>query len=280
MKGIYTSVLFLTAVSFGAACQSQNSPTEINQTAKPEATATVNSSPANPAQAENKKTAPQEISFYSPDGTKIVGTFYAASEPNSPAVLLLHQWESNRASFGALAKQLQSNGIAALAIDGRGFGESLTHADGSKVSASRTNEVVGGMKSDVAEAVKFLAAQPNVDKSRIGITGASYGSSLAINHAGAAANIKAVALLSPGLNYFGNLATEPAIENYGARPVLLVAAEDDTESAAAARRLDSLAAGERHKAQIYERGGHGTAILSAKVGLDKLLIDFFKANLG
>lgn len=143
MKGIFTSVLFLTSVSFGAACQSQNSPAQTNQTAKPEATATVSSSPTNPAQAENKKTAPQKISFNSPDGTKIVGTFYAASEPNSPAVLLLHQWESNRASFHALALAFQANGIPALAIDGRGFGESVTRADGSKVSGSRTDEAAG-----------------------------------------------------------------------------------------------------------------------------------------
>jgi len=134
------------------------------------------------------------------------------------------------------------------------------------------------MKADVAEAVKFLAAQPNVDRNRIGIAGASYGSSLAIIHAAGDTNIKAVALLSPGLNYFGNLATEPPMKTYGARPVLLVASEDDTESAAV-RRLDSLAAGDKYQTQIYKKGGHGTGIFAAGVGLGKTLLEFFRQNL-
>lgn len=166
-----------------------------------------------------------------------------------------------------------------LAIDGRGFGESIKKVDGSKVAAGQSAEAVNGMKSDVAAAVKFLSEQRNVDKKRIGVVGASYGSSLAIIHAADNAEIKAVGLLSPGTNYFGTLPTEPAIEKYGARPILIVAAEDDSESATASRRLDKLAKGDKHQLQIYPKGGHGTAILKGGVGLEKLLLEFFGQNL-
>ena len=69
------------------------------------------------------------------------------------AVLMLHQFGSSRESYKNLARQFQADGIAVLAIDGRGFGDSTKKADGSKVSASQSNEAVAGMKSDVAAAV-------------------------------------------------------------------------------------------------------------------------------
>lgn len=274
-------VLTIFALVFGAACQTQNPSANSNQASS----STVdNSATKTPVAASEKSAnvengAAQTIAFDAPDGARIVGTFYAARQENAPAVLMLHQFGSSRAAYKDLAAQFQTNGIAVLTIDGRGFGESTKRADGSRVTVSQSNEAVTGMKSDVAAAVKFLGEQKTVDKTRIGILGASYGSSLAIIHAGGNPEIKAVALLSPGTNYFGNLPTETAMEKYGARPVLIVAAEDDAESATASRLLDKLAAGDKHQLQIYKKGGHGTGIFAAGVGLEKLLLDFFRQNL-
>ena len=270
----------ITALLFGAACQTQNSSTSTDQTTNIPAENSANSvsKNANAPTENSEKAAAQTINFDAPDGVRIVGTFYAANKENSPAVLMLHQFGGSRADYKDLARQFQANGINVLAIDGRGFGESTKKADGSRVSVSQSDEAVAGMKSDVA-AVKFLGGQETVDKTRIGIVGASYGSSLAIIHAGENPEIKSVALLSPGTNYFGNLPTMPAIEKYGARPVLIVAAEDEADSASASRRLDELAAGDKHQLQIYPKGGHGTEIFAAGVGLEKLLLDFFRPNL-
>lgn len=269
--------LFLVPV-FAVGCQNQSPSRQDNQNSNKitasSTTKTVSSSPENSANPDV-----QTINFTTPDSVKIVGSFYGANAANSPAVLMLHQFGANRTSFKDLARQFQADGIAVLAIDGRGFGESTKRTDGSKVPVSQSNEAVAGMKSDVAAAVKFLCEQKNVDKTRLGIVGASYGSSLAIIYAAENPEIKAVALLSPGTNYFGNLPTIPAIEKYGARPVLIVAAEDDEESATASRGLDKLAAGDLHQLQIYQKGGHGTGIFAARVGLDKLLLEFFQQNL-
>jgi len=274
-------VLTIFALLSGAACQTQNPATITNQTSNIAAGNSVNLTTKNAAASSgnSENAAAQTINFDAPDGGRIVGTFYGASAENSPAVLMLHQYGGRREDYKDLARQFQASGIAVLAIDGRGFGESTKKADGSRVSASQSNEAVAGMKSDVAAAVKFLGEQKNIDKKRVGIVGASYGSSLAIIHAGDDASIKAVALLSPGTNYFGNLPTMPAIEKYASRPILIVAAEDDAESATASRRLDKLAAGDKHQLQIYKKGGHGTAILTAGVGLDKTLLEFFRQTL-
>jgi dienelactone hydrolase len=220
----------------------------------------------------------RRISFDTPDGNRIVGSYYPVEQKNAPAVLMLHQWKGTRADFEPLAREFQSKGIAVLTIDGRGFGESTKPTDG-PAQPSRTAEATRGMLSDVSGATAFLSGQQGLDRSRIGIVGASYGSSLAIMDAAADPAIKAVALVSPGLNYQASMATEPAVKSYGARPLLIVAAEDDTDSASASRLLDSVAAGDKHQLKIYARGGHGNGLLHSDVGLDQLLLDFFVKNL-
>lgn len=264
----------------GAACQMQDQATR-NDAANHVNSSIENANAGNSAESNAASGAAKEqtINFAAPDGVQIVGTFYPSAKENAPAVLMLHQFGGSRASYKDLARQFQKSGIAVLAIDGRGFGDSTKRADGSRLAPSQSNETVAGMKTDVAAAIKFLSEQKNVDKTRVGIAGASYGSSLAIIYAADDASIKSVALLSPGTNYFGNLPTEPVIQKYGARAVLIVAAEDDQESAEAARRLDKLAGGDKHRLQIYGRGGHGTGILNAGVGLDGLLLEFFQKNL-
>jgi dienelactone hydrolase len=222
---------------------------------------------------------PQRVTFESADKTPIVGTFYGSPNPNSPAVLMLHQWMSDRHSYDNLAMRMQPKGFGVLIIDGRGFGESVKAADGKTIGPSRSAEAVAGMKADVGAALDFLAGQINVDPARIGIVGASYGSSLALIYAAEDPRVKAAALLSPGLNYFGNMPTEPAVKKYGDRPLLLVAADDDAESAKSVRKLKEAGANDKYEVKIYPKGGHGTGLFGAKVGLEDLLEQFFARNL-
>jgi dienelactone hydrolase len=227
--------------------------------------------------AETQLNEPQTIRFESAEKLEIIGTFYESPQPNSPAVLLLHQWQSTRKSYDEFAKQLQVKGFGVLAIDGRGFGESVKTTDGRTVSPSRTDDAVKAMKIDVDNAFNFLKQQKNVDAARVGIVGASYGSSLALIYAAENKEVKAVVLLSPGINYFGNLPIEPAAKTFGNRPLLLVAAEDDKESAETVRKLKQI--NEKYEMQIYPKGGHGTNLFAAKVGLEDLLERFLTTNL-
>jgi len=191
---------------------------------------------ATPAAAD----AVQTVTIDSPDGVKLVGSLYEASRPNSPGLLLLHQWQSDRHSFDEFATHMQAKGFAVLSIDGRVFGESTKKADGSSVTAGRTDADVKGMLGDVGAAFEFLSKQKNVEPSRVGIVGASYGSSLAIIYAADDPKVAAVALLSPGLNYFGNMETRPAVEKYGNRDLFIVASKGDTDSAEAAESFEKI----------------------------------------
>jgi dienelactone hydrolase len=218
--------------------------------------------------------AAETVTIASPDGVKLVGSLYAATRPSSAALLLLHQWESDRHLYDDFAKRMQAAGFAVLSIDGRGFGDSTSKTDGSTVAAGRTDSDVKAMLGDVGAAFDFLAQQQNVDAKRIGIVGASYGSSLAIIYAADHPEVAAVGLLSPGLNYFGNMQIKPAISKYGQkRPLMFVAGKDDPDSANAASEVMKLAANDSPwSLEVFDGGGHGTALF--KVGADKRLEKF------
>lgn len=271
IKDVRTIVVFtICMLLFG--CETQHITNSTNQTNSTIPTNTTN-------QSASQIPPPQNIKFTSTDNVEIIGTFYESSQPNSPAVLLLHQWGSNRKSYEMLAKRLQAKGFGALAIDGRGFGESVKTTEGKAVGTDHGDETVKGMKSDVDNAIQFLMKQKNVDAARIGIVGASYGSSLAMIYGAENKQIKAVALLSPGLNYFGNLPIEDAVKSYGERNLLLVAAEDDQNSAATVKKLKSSVENDKYEMQIYPKGGHGTNLFAAKVGLEDLLEQFLTRSL-
>jgi pimeloyl-ACP methyl ester carboxylesterase len=204
----------------------------------------------------------QRVTFASADGVQIVGSMYATFKSGAPSVLLLHQWQSDRTSYAEFAKRLQEKHINVLAIDGRGFGESTRKADGSPVTAGRSDADVKAMLADVGAAIEFLKSQNNApDPKRIGIVGASYGSSLAIIYAADHPDIKAVALLSPGLNYFGNMPTRPAVEKYGERNLFMVASKGDQESAKALEGL-RINTPKHGFMELPTGSSHGTAMFS------------------
>jgi dienelactone hydrolase len=230
MKAYFLLILVITLL--GCNSGASNNPSN---------TVTANNTAANnSANSVATTIGAQTVAIDSPDGVKIVGTFFESTKANSPAVLLLHQWQSDRHSYDDFARRLQAKGFNVLSIDGRGFGESVKTADGKPVAPERTDAAVKGMLGDVGAAFDFLSKQKNVDPSRVGIVGASYGSSLAIIYAADNPKVKAVALLSPGLNYFGNMATEPAVRKYGDRDLFVLASKGDTESAEAAENFEKI----------------------------------------
>ncbi len=254
--------MFLSLAACGGAATNKNEP--------------AGNAPISPAPAAD---IAQTVAIDSPDGVKLVGSLYPAAKPNSPALLLLHQWQSDRHSYDDFAKRMQARGFAVLSIDGRGFGESTKRADGNTVSAGRTDADVKAMLGDVDAAFNYLKKQSNVDRNYIGIVGASYGSSLAVIFGAEHSKGLVIALLSPGLNYFGNLAVEPALQKYGSDcAIFMAAAKDDPESAKAVDTLVSQwTQPERITRVVKDSGGHGTALF--KVGLADDLERFFKAYL-
>ncbi|MDH3491988.1 MAG: alpha/beta fold hydrolase [Acidobacteriota bacterium] len=270
MKALFVST-FVTAIlllSVGCSLQTQEKRDIADGVEQPET-----------IMPEQSVFDPVPVRFESEDGLEIAGSFWDAPRKESGAILLLHQWGSDRRSFHSLGTALRHLDIASLAIDGRGFGESVKTKDGNALKPERSKEAVNGMMADVDAAIRFLSEKKNIEKSRIGIVGASYGSSLALIYAARNKEVKTVVLLSPGMNYFGNLQLDSAIKEYGNRPLLILAAEDDKASADAVRNLERMGANDKYEVKIFADGGHGTDMMRIKTKREKEITDFLEKNL-
>jgi uncharacterized protein len=87
-----------------------------------------------------------------------------------PAMAFVHgSGETTRAYLPDLQALLVRNGVAVLAYDKRGIGQS----GGTYPGESPTSETIDVLARDAAAAVRFLAAQPEIDPSHVGLAGHS-----------------------------------------------------------------------------------------------------------
>jgi dienelactone hydrolase len=122
-----------------------------------------------------------------------------ADERPAPAVLLLHGFSSSKERMAqGIGRPLLKRGVASLALDLPYHGERGT-ANGDL--PKNPLALVGAWRSAVAEsraAVRWLAAQPEVDAERIGVLGYSLGGFLALMTAADEPALKAVVLAAAG----------------------------------------------------------------------------------
>jgi dienelactone hydrolase len=211
--------------------------------------------------------APQRVTFRTDDGITLTGTWYEASSRPAPAVVLVHMFQRSRRDWDSFAARLASEGIGALAFDLRGHGE----------SQGAIGQDLARMVSDVRAARRFAADRAEVRPGKIGVAGASLGANLAALEAADDAGVASVALLSPSLDYRG-VRIEAAVRKYGARPLLLVASDDDPYASRSVRDLEK-AGGRGHEPLILSHAGHGTMMLLESPGLADSLVDWFRRTL-
>jgi len=210
--------------------------------------------------------ASQRVSFRTDDGLTLAATWYEPSSRPAPAVIFVHMLQKSRRDWDQVAAQLAADGIGALAVDLRGHGDS-----------PGSPQDYAGMVQDVRAARRFLSSRTDVTPTRIGVAGASVGASLAALASADDPSIVSLALLSPSLDYRG-LRLEAAVKKYGARPMLLVASDDDGYAARSVRELQKAGSGVR-EAVVLSRAGHGTGMLAADPDLGRRLLEWFRRTL-
>jgi pimeloyl-ACP methyl ester carboxylesterase len=213
------------------------------------------------------------VSLRTEDGVTLWGTLYEAPRFPAPAVILVHMLTRSRDDWQSLAHRLADAGINALALDLRGHGASGPGPAGAGGGPDWSRLVL-----DVRAARVFLEGRPEqVRASAIGVAGASVGANAAILAAAADPAIKSLALLSAGLDYRG-LRTAAAMQKFGSRPALLVAASNDPYALRSMRELAAAGGGLR-ETQTLDSAGHGTTMLSRDPNLARALVDWFQRTL-
>lgn len=224
------------------------------------------------ATAESEGT--ERVTVQAADGALLVGDLHLPRpEPRKkiPLVVLLHMLSRQRGDWQAFIPKLAAKGSAVLAMDLRGHGESIekgrTRLDWRQFSPAD----YARMPQDLLDTLDALSAyRDRIDLERVAVIGASIGCNIALVAATARPAIRALVLLSPGVDYRG-IRTEEAMRQYGPRPILLVASEGDAYSAESTRTLHALAAGPK-EITIYDGRAHGTHILDRRPDAAALLL--------
>ena len=140
----------------------------------------------------------ETVQFTAVDDTMLTGWYLPSS--NGAAIILLHGYSGHRALMLPQAEALAQAGFGVLLYDLRG------HSD------SGGNQRTFGWAdvADVAAAVHFLQAQPDVAPEQIGIFGFSMGGQIGLRAAAQLDNLQAVAVDGPG---FANVADLPPPQN-------------------------------------------------------------------
>ena len=236
---------------------------------------------AKPNEPKQARIKPQQlvhegVSFKTADGYELKGDWFPAGQ-KAPLALLLHQLGTNRSELLALAKILQQKGISALAYDARGHGES-TAKDGKKVTyESFQKQDFENMTLDIEAALGFLHKEKNVGKVPAAIVGASIQSITGLIYASKHPEIKALVMLSPGLDYHG-IDTVGPMQAYGKRPVFIASSIEDAASYKASKELEKVAEGPKKRVTISD-GGHGAAMFRKEPRLMEEVAGWLKEEL-
>ncbi|MCH7813653.1 MAG: alpha/beta fold hydrolase [Planctomycetes bacterium] len=224
---------------------------------------------------------PEPVFFSTEDGLDLVGTYYAPDEgTNAPVVILLHMYRSDRSAWDPILETLHSQGLAVLAIDLRGHGQSIhpTSMDLKQKVAARDEATFRAMWRDVMAAYAWLTEQPNVDLSRLALVGASVGCSVAIDYAARDRSVDVVVCMTPGEKYLGVDSRKHIAEyaKHSLRPILLLATEKERQA------CDAL--GKIHKsADVHIVGPgkvHGTRMFGQIDGIEDQMAEFLVKHLG
>lgn len=210
------------------------------------------------------------------------------------AVILVHGGFDNRAHWLPELRLLAEEGYGVLAYDSRSSGE------------SGGDLVTGGDReqADVAAALDFVSARPDVDPSRIGLMGFSYGASAVALQAARDPRARAVVLEGTWTSFedetrtnrgkYGRLSSVPAlwalrwegvdlgnvrpidhVAEISPRPLLLIsgAADDDTPVPVAQRVF--AAAREPKELLVVPGAQHGDYAFAAPTEYTRKLLAFF-----
>jgi dienelactone hydrolase len=216
-----------------------------------------------------------EVSFQSQDGYTLYADLIlpekASADHKVPGVVLLHSALGDRHIFESLGQSLSRRGIAVLAVDWRGRGQSIErgyHFDLSKAEREKT-------PLDVIAAIKFLRGSIGVDGNRLGIVGLVLSAKYAMLAAASEARLKTLVVMTgfiPG-------DSEKESINKLRLPILYLLSAGRPRVTKA--MMDHFALTQSSGSQVfsYEGGTHGFHLLEMDKSWDPIIVGWLATHL-
>ena len=224
----------------------------------------------------------EKVNLSTHDKFPLIGEYFKPNAPKDKAVLMLHQCNYNRTMYDEIGKNLAEQGIHALSLDFRSYGESVkgkmnqqhirTLPEDERDKVWDTLWETWQQDTQVAYALLQSKFKGN---GTIGIIGASCGGSQGL----ALMEKKEVKAMS----YFSSGQNEERIARYknqfSGMPTLIIAAKDDGFTYTSAQKLFELATNPNSKLIAYSAGGHGYPLLAKDPTLAAQIATWFSKQL-
>jgi dienelactone hydrolase len=188
-----------------------------------------------------------EVNLKTTDGCVLTGTFTMPAPARKggrvPVVILAHQFRSTRAGWGDLPDRLNARGIATLALDLRGHGESLgTNRVTEDFLASAKSVGFDKIPGDLALAAAWARKQKGIDKRRLALAGSSVGAFASVLGAREAKAVVVLALSPAGAVAWGEGALDQlkTAQIRSRAATLVFASEQDKGAMESAQALSGL----------------------------------------
>ncbi len=183
-----------------------------------------------------------------PNRTVHAEYFQPAGKGPFPAVVVLHILGGDFVLSETIANHLARNGIAAMFVKMPYYGE--RRSSGRRMISKDPHETVLGMTQgvlDIRRAAAWLSARPEVDKTRLGITGISLGGIMSALAGGIEPRFTSVAIYLGGGNFAEIVWNRPEAEAVEFREKWLAAGGTRESFAAVLNQVDPLTYGPRLK---------------------------------
>ena len=198
----------------------------------------------------------REIEYTAADGSKLIGYFAAPETAQAVAgVIVAPEWWGRNEYTEQRARELAEHGFAALAIDMYGDKKVTTAAAQASEWMMQTFEHADTIVQRAQAGLAILAAQPEVNATKLAAIGFCYGGKVALDLARAGADLNAV------VTFHANLSPKAAAEKGTVKAEILVlhgeldsmVSLDDVASF----RQEMYAAEVEHEVIVFANAKHG-----------------------
>jgi len=219
----------------------------------------------------------EEVTIPTPDGWGLGADLIVPANAHAgavaPAVVLMHSGRSDRAVFDRLAPLLAQRGVAALALDWRGRGESTNLGR----FVDFTSEQQAAVAGDVTASYDYLSSRSEIDGTRLGVLGIAHGAGYGANGALGDKRTKALAMMTA---YHLLEKGQEEVLQTGDVAVLCVACTPNKMSSGALREIYSKSTNPSSRMMEFSEGVLGYQLFDLHAHLEPAIADWFAEALG
>ena len=214
------------------------------------------------AAAKKKKVSYVNLTYETDDNFVIKSKLYYPNQKASvyPVVVFLHSIGYSSEYWGNITQDFLKSGIAVLAVDLRGHGQSVYDSD-FRIRSWRyySNSQFAKYPKDISDILKYLASNyKDISTTKYAIIGAN--------------KPKALVLMSPTSTFKG-LYIPISMTNLGKIPIMAIVSNRDIYSKKEATTLKKFAQAE-YNLKIYPVGGMGMLMLKSNPSMSKDILNW------